>query len=55
MNLLALPEWRAAQNPEGPVVADDTVNLNNIEFLQAALAAEVVSRNGQVHNQEVLT
>jgi hypothetical protein len=54
MNLRALAEWRAAQNPEGPVVADDSVNLNNIEFLQAALAAKVVSRNGQAYNQEVL-
>jgi hypothetical protein len=31
MNLLALPE-RRARNPEGPVVADDTVNPNNVEF-----------------------
>jgi hypothetical protein len=35
MNLLALPELRAAQNPEGPAVADDAVSLNNTEFLQA--------------------
>ena len=31
MNLLALPELRAAQSPEGPAVADDTVCLNNTD------------------------
>ena len=39
MNLLALPELRAAQNPEGPAVADDSVSLNNTEFLQAVRRA----------------
>ena len=39
MNLLALPELRAAQNPEGPTVADDTVSLDNAEFLQAVRRA----------------
>jgi long-chain acyl-CoA synthetase len=47
MNLLALPELRAAQNPEGPAVADDTVSLNNTEFLQAVRrASAALHRHG---------
>ena len=47
MNLLALPELRAAQNPEGPTVADDTVSLNNAEFLHAVRrASAALHRHG---------
>ncbi|MEN3319017.1 MAG: long-chain acyl-CoA synthetase [Mycobacterium sp.] len=47
MNLLALPELRAAQNPEGPAVADDSVSLNNTEFLQAVrCASAALHRHG---------
>ncbi|HEX9498676.1 MAG TPA: AMP-binding protein, partial [Mycobacterium sp.] len=47
MNLLALPELRAAQNPEGPAVADDTVSLDNAEFLHAVRrASATLHRHG---------
>ena len=39
MNLRALPELRAAKNPEAPAVADDNVSLNNSEFLEAVRRA----------------
>jgi len=39
MNLRALPELRAAKNPDGPAVADDNVSLNNSEFLEAVRRA----------------
>jgi len=39
MNLLALPELRAARDPEGSAVADDSVSLSNTEFLEAVRRA----------------
>jgi len=39
MNLRKLPELRAANDPRGPAIADDRVNLNNSEFLQAVRRA----------------
>ena len=35
MNLAALPDLRAADNPLGPAVADDNIDLNNTQFLGA--------------------
>ena len=32
MNLSALPDQRAAENPSGPAVADDDTDLNNARF-----------------------
>jgi len=32
MKLSALPDLRAAQAPDAPAVADDNVDLNNIQF-----------------------
>jgi len=39
MNLQALPELRAAENPSGPAVADDDTDLNNAQFLAAVQRA----------------
>ena len=33
MNLSTLPDLRAAEAPDAPAVADDTINLNNTQFL----------------------
>jgi long-chain acyl-CoA synthetase len=47
MNLAALPDQRAADNPSGPAVADDNTDLNNAEFLDAiARAAAALQRHG---------
>ena len=35
MNLAALPDLRAADNPLRPAVADDNIDLNNTQFLGA--------------------
>ena len=39
MNLPALPDLRAAENPSGPAVADDYIDLNNSQFLAAVQRA----------------
>ena len=39
MNLSALPDLRAAEAPDAPAVADDTINLNNTQFLTAVQQA----------------
>ncbi|MEE6167686.1 AMP-binding protein [Mycolicibacterium sp. 120322] len=47
MNLLALPEWRAAHNPDGLAVADDTVCMANDEFVEAVrCASATLQRHG---------
>jgi long-chain acyl-CoA synthetase len=47
MNLSALPDQRAVENPSGPEVADDDTNLNNAEFLAAVQrAAASLQRHG---------
>jgi acyl-CoA synthetase (AMP-forming)/AMP-acid ligase II len=47
MNLSALPDRRAAENPSGPAVADDDVDLNNAEFLAAVQrTAAALQRHG---------
>jgi len=39
MKLATLPDQRAKHDPLGPSVADDNVNLNNTEFLDAVVGA----------------
>ena len=47
MNLSALPDRRAAENPSSPAVADDDRHLNNTEFLGAVQrAAATLQRHG---------
>jgi long-chain acyl-CoA synthetase len=42
MNLAALPDRRAKQDPSGPGIADDNINLTNAEFLDAVVRAAAV-------------
>jgi long-chain acyl-CoA synthetase len=42
MNLAALPDRRAKQDPSGPSIADDNINLTNAEFLDAVIRAAAV-------------
>jgi long-chain acyl-CoA synthetase len=44
MNLQALPELRAAKDPDGPAVADDDVSLTNGQFLEAVRRAGAALR-----------
>jgi long-chain acyl-CoA synthetase len=47
MNLAALPDRRAKQDPSGPSIADDNINLTNAEFLDAVeRAAAVLQAHG---------
>src|SRR5689334_1981845 len=47
MALSVLPDRRAAHDPEGAAVADDTTNLNNAELLDAVeRAAAILRRHG---------
>ena len=46
MNLPALPDLRATENPSGPAVADDYTALNNSQFL-AAVQRAAASLRGQ--------
>ena len=54
MHLRGLPEFRAAQNPEGPALADDHVRLNNREFLEAVLRASASLREHGVSGGDVV-
>ena len=42
MNLAVLPDRRAKQDPSGPSIADDNINLTNAEFLDAVVRAAAV-------------
>ncbi len=47
MNLAALPDLRAADNPLRPAVADDNIDLNNTQFLGAVQrVAAALHRHG---------
>jgi long-chain acyl-CoA synthetase len=46
MNLPALPDLRATENPSGPAVADDNTDLDNAQFL-AAVQRAAASLRGQ--------
>ena len=39
MNLSTLPDLRAAEAPDAPAVADDTINLNNTQFFDGRAAS----------------
>jgi len=54
MDLLTLPESRAARNPEGPAVADDAVSLNNTEFVQAVGRASATLHSYGVSSGDVV-
>ena len=48
MNLAALPDLRAADNPLRPAVADDNIDLNNTQFLGAVQRAAAALRSDEV-------
>jgi long-chain acyl-CoA synthetase len=54
MNLSALPDLRAAQAPGAPAVADDDVDLNNTEFLDAVQRASATMRSRGVAAGDVV-
>ena len=54
MNLSALPDLRAAQVPGAPAVADDDVDLNNTEFLDAVQRASATMRSHGVAAGDVV-
>ena len=54
MHLSALPDARAAQAPEAAAVADDTVELNNADFLDAVRRAGATMRAHRVEPGDVV-
>jgi len=54
MNLPALPDLRAAENPSGPAVADDYTDLNNAQFLAAVQRAAAALRGHGVSAGDVV-
>jgi hypothetical protein len=54
MNLSALPDRRAAENPFGPAVADDTTDLDNAQFLAAVRRAAAPLRGHGVSAGDVV-
>jgi long-chain acyl-CoA synthetase len=54
MNLPALPDLRAAENPSGPAVADDNTDLDNAQFLKAVQRAAASLRGQGVSAGEVV-
>jgi len=54
MNLPALPDLRAAENPSGPAVADDYTALNNSQFLAAVQRAAATLRGHGVSAGDVV-
>jgi long-chain acyl-CoA synthetase len=54
MNLPALPDLRAAENPSGPAVADDFTDLNNAQFLDAVQRAAAALRGHGVSAGDVV-
>jgi len=54
MNLSALPDLRAAQAPDAPAVADDNVDLNNIQFFDAVRGASATMREHGVAPGDVV-
>jgi long-chain acyl-CoA synthetase len=54
MNLSALPRLRAAMDPLGPAVADDTSDLNNAQFLDAVNRASAALRRRGVSAGDVV-
>jgi acyl-CoA synthetase (AMP-forming)/AMP-acid ligase II len=54
MNLPALPDLRAAENPSGPAVADDYTDLDNSQFLAAVQRAAASLRGRGVSAGDVV-
>ena len=54
MNLSALPDQRAAENPLGPAVADDKTDLDNAQFLAAVQRAAASLRGHGVSAGDVV-
>jgi len=54
MNLSVLPDRRAAEDPQGPAVADDTMTLNNAQFLEAVQCAGAMLRGHGVSAGDVV-
>src|SRR5882762_680887 len=54
MNLSALPDQRAAENPLGPAVADDNTDLDNTQFLAAVQRAAASLRGHGVAAGDVV-
>jgi len=54
MNLRAVPELRAAKDPDGPAVADDNVSLTNGQFLEAVRRAGAALRRRGVSGGDVV-
>ncbi len=54
MDLRALPELRAAEDPERPAVADDNVSLTNSQFLEAVRRAGASLRRLGVSRGDVV-
>jgi long-chain acyl-CoA synthetase len=54
MNLSALPDRRAAENPSGSAVADDDIDLNNAEFLAAVHRAAASLQRHRVSSGDVV-
>jgi long-chain acyl-CoA synthetase len=54
MNLSALPDRRAAENPLGPAVADDKTDLDNGQFLEAVQCAATSLRGRGVSTGDVV-
>jgi long-chain acyl-CoA synthetase len=54
MNLPALPDLRAIENPSGPAVADDYADLNNAQFLAAVQRAAAALRGYGVSAGDVV-
>ena len=54
MNLSALPDQRAAENPLGPAVADDKTDLDNAQFLDAVQRAAASLRGRGISAGDVV-
>jgi long-chain acyl-CoA synthetase len=54
MNLPALPDLRAAEDPSGPAVADDNTDLDNAQFLAAVQRAAASLRGHGVSAGDVV-
>jgi acyl-CoA synthetase (AMP-forming)/AMP-acid ligase II len=54
MNLPALPDLRATENPSGPAVADDDTDLDNSQFLAAVQRAAASLRSHGVSAGDVV-
>ncbi|QUR66099.1 class I adenylate-forming enzyme family protein [Mycobacterium spongiae] len=54
MNLTTLPDLRAQQAPTAPAIADDTIDMNNAEFLDAVRRASATLVNNGVQAGDVV-